>query len=99
MSEGTFPYTHRAYFPDEASAEMCAEDLPDYVTLIDPPLESDESMGWLLRAGRDVKNNGLLERHAEVEAIVVRHGGEYDGGIATRLSADPSLNTDPREAG
>jgi hypothetical protein len=35
---------------------------------------------WLLRAARDVEIDDLIDRHGMVEAIVVRHGGTYDGG-------------------
>lgn len=75
------PYTHWAYFPDEASARRCAAALPDHVTRV-REAESDPGR-WLLLAGRDVQIDRLIERHAEVEAIVERHGGEYDGGEAT----------------
>ena len=34
MSNSMIPYTHWAYFPDEATARACAEDLQDYVTRI-----------------------------------------------------------------
>ncbi|MBD3004715.1 hypothetical protein [Streptomyces sp. 5-10] len=101
------PYTHWAYFPDRGSAQVCVSDLQDYVTRIDPPIEG--SPQWLLRAGRDVSIDGLLNRHDEVEAIVSRYGGRYDGGEAAHLSvddglqpiADPALSdaSDPRGDG
>lgn len=106
MSRKIIPYTHWAYFPNKAMAQDCARELPDYVTRIDPPLD-DESPGWLLRGGRDVEIDGLLERHAEVETIVLRCGGMYDGGEATYMPVvdrfeavpDPDLGNpaDPRE--
>ncbi|MEU1312550.1 hypothetical protein ABZ419_27175 [Streptomyces cinnamoneus] len=91
----TIPYTHWAYFPDQASARGCADELLDYVIRI----REAEGSQWLLLAGRDVETAGLIERHAEVEAIVVRHGGDYDGGEATYLEGqpvvDPMLTEDP----
>jgi len=91
---GTIPYTHWAYFPDEASARRCAMDLADFVTRIREPAIS--GAGWLLLAGRDVEVDYLPARHGEVEAVVERHGGTYDGGEATYLGtgrpvADPLL--------
>ena len=88
----TIPYTHWAYFPDEASAQRCQKDLGDYVTRIRRTKGEPE---WLLLAGRDVEIEGMPDRHHEVEAIVSRHGGEYDGGEASYLAglpvADPML--------
>ncbi|MFS0691925.1 ribonuclease E inhibitor RraB [Streptomyces nitrosporeus] len=84
----TISYTHWAYFPDRTSAEACAKDLADYVTRLhepDPPVTPK----WRLLAARDVEVGGLDERHREVEAIVTRHGGEYDGGEATYESGHP----------
>lgn len=90
------PYTHWAYFPDKASAERCARDLADYVTRVREPLAG--SSEWLLLAGRDVEIGHMVERHEEVEAIVERHGGMYDGGESTWLEgtpvADPMLTGD-----
>ncbi|UQI49822.1 ribonuclease E inhibitor RraB (plasmid) [Streptomyces sp. HU2014] len=89
------PYTHWAYFPDQESARRCAGDLADYVTRI----RKAEGSQWLLLAGRDVETARLEERHAEVEAIVKRHGGDYDGGEATYLAGkpvvDPMLTDEP----
>lgn len=73
------PYTHWMYFPDEQSAQKCASALPEYRARVDPPLEGREE--WLLRAARETTN--LLQRHKEVESIVVMHGGCYDGGETT----------------
>ena len=84
------PYTHWAYFPDEASARRCAVDLADYVTRIDPPWE--EVPHWLLRAGRDVEIEKMIERHGEVEVIVKRHGGDYDNGEMGRLTGAPVID-------
>ncbi len=88
------PYTHWAYFLDEATARRCAGDLADFVTRVREPLP--DSTEWLLLAGRDVSIDRLVERHGEVAAIVERHGGKYDGGEATYLGAgrpiaDPML--------
>lgn len=92
------PYTHWAYFPDETSARRCAEDLADYVTRVNEPIEGVPE--WLLLAGRDVAIDDLEQRHEEVAAIVVRHGGTYDGGEVTYnrttgvAVADPMLVRD-----
>ncbi|WP_228982160.1 ribonuclease E inhibitor RraB [Streptomyces sp. DH12] len=90
----TIPYTHWAYFPDRASAEGCAKELADYVTRISEP-DPAITPKWRLLAARDVEVGRLVERHREVEAIVTRHGGEYDGGEATydsgRPVADPMI--------
>ncbi|WP_328973893.1 ribonuclease E inhibitor RraB [Streptomyces sp. NBC_00239] len=88
----TIPYTHWAYFPDRAGAETCAAELADYVTRISEP-DPDLTPQWLLLAARDVEIAGLQQRHREVEAIVIRHGGDYDGGEATYESGRPV--TDP----
>jgi hypothetical protein len=87
MTGRTIPYTHWAYFPDRSSAEACARDLPDYVIRIQGP----EDCRWLLRAGRDVEVGHMVERHREVEEIVVRHGGDYDGGENSRLEGDSAI--------
>lgn len=91
---GTIPYTHWAYFPDRASAEECANELADYVTRISEP-DPEVTPQWRLLAARDVEVAGLEQRHREVEAIVTRHGGDYDGGEATyesgRPVADPAI--------
>lgn len=92
----TIPYTHWAYFPDEAAAERCRQELADYVTVVRKTEDEEDGPEWLLLAGRDVEIERMVERHGEVEAIVVRHGGEYDGGEATCTAAgepvvDPML--------
>ena len=81
------PYTHWAYFPDEASARRCAEALADFVIRILPP--DDEVPEWLLLAGRDVEVDHMVERREEVAAIVERHGGTYDGGESTWANGEP----------
>lgn len=96
LGTGTIPYTHWAYFPDEASAERCREDLGDYVTRIQLSVEEPE---WLLLAGRDVEIEGLVERHAEVRGIVARHGGYYDGGECTYRAGTPVADPLLVEAG
>lgn len=87
------PYTHWAYFPDEAGARRCARDLADYVTRIREPLP--DGIEWLLLAGRDVEIDHLVARHGEVAAIVTRHGGRYDGGEATYDTAAGGAVADP----
>ncbi|MEU5742040.1 ribonuclease E inhibitor RraB [Streptomyces tendae] len=97
MTDRMIPYTHWAYFPDEASARACTSDLADYVTRVQPSAADDGQ--WLLLAGRDVPIGRMVERHEEVEAIVIRHGGDYDGGESTWLDgepvADPMLTFQP----
>ena len=87
MTERMIPYTHWAYFPDEANTRACASDLADYVTRVQP--SAGGGTQWLLLAGRDVPVNRMVERHEEVEAIVVRHGGVYDGGESSWLNGQP----------
>ncbi|MGW1411535.1 ribonuclease E inhibitor RraB [Streptomyces sp. NPDC002403] len=89
MTTAKIPYTHWAYFPDEAGAERCRQDLADYVTQV---RKTKDGPKWLLLAGRDVEIEHLVERHGEVEAIVVRHGGEYDGGEVTYLAGEPVVD-------
>lgn len=89
MSSNIIPYTHWAYFPDEASARHCAAELADYVTRI---RQSHADSQWLLLAGRDVEVDGLVERHGEVAAVVERHGGLYDGGESTWLEGEPVVD-------
>lgn len=90
----TIPYTHWAYFPDEASAQRCAKDLADYVIRIQEAVDG-APLERLLLAGRDVPIDQLVERHKEVAAIVTRHGGQYDGGEATYNIATGSAVADP----
>jgi hypothetical protein len=86
-------YTHWAYFPDEASARRCAkQDLGDYVIRIRKCVEGAD---WLLLAGRDVEIDHMVERHNEVQAIVERHGGFYDGGESTWDTGTGEAVADP----
>jgi hypothetical protein len=93
------PYTHWAYFSDEASARACAADLPDYITRVN---EVAGEHRWLLLAGHDIEVADLPQWHVALEEIVERHGGEYDGGEATFDHgvpvADPML-TDHNDQG
>ncbi|MFJ4473263.1 ribonuclease E inhibitor RraB [Streptomyces sp. NPDC089424] len=82
------PYTHWAYFPDKASAQACAAELSDYVTQIRQAVP-EAHLPWLLLAGRDVEIDHMVQRHDEVEAIVIRHGGDYDGGESSWLEGQP----------
>ena len=59
----------------EEVAQLHAEH-PALADLPEPPPHGE----WLLLAAREVEIDGLIERHDEVEAIVIRHGGFYDGG-------------------
>lgn len=95
---GIIPYTHWAYFAEEAPARACAEqDLKDYVVRIQRSVDDeDPDLRWLLLAGRDVAIDDLIDRHNEVRAIVEQHGGFYDYGEATYVLgegavADPML--------
>jgi hypothetical protein len=90
------PYTHWAYFPDEAGAQRCSEDLKDYVIRIQKAFEGPE---WLLLAGRDVAIDDLIERHDQVRAIVERHGGLYDFGESTHDASTGEAVADPMLTG
>jgi hypothetical protein len=81
LQEPGTPYTHWMYFPDRASADACAAELPQYFIRIDPP--DEDVPEFLLRAERNVLRGWLSVRHREVESIVKRHGGWYDFGEAT----------------
>jgi hypothetical protein len=53
----------------------------------------------LLIAARVAKLSDLVERHETVEAIVIRHGGFYDGGESGWLNSrtgEPVRQADPR---
>lgn len=75
----TIPYTHWMYFTDRGAAERCAAELGGLDFLCGIDYEADEAK-WLLRAARSVEIEDMVARHGMVEAIVVRHGGFYDGG-------------------
>lgn len=78
------PYTHWAYFSDEATAKACGAELStrfDCLTAVDfIEAGTEDNRPWLLRAARTMAIDELVERHEEVEAVVERHGGFYDGG-------------------
>ena len=59
----------------EAIADLHSR-CPALASLPDPPQHGN----WLLRAARSVEIDDMIARHGMVEAIVVRHGGFYDGG-------------------
>lgn len=61
------------------AAEELAEFHAEYPALADLP-DAPQHGDWLLRAARSVEIGGMIARHDIVEAIVVRHGGFYDGG-------------------
>ncbi|MEV5749862.1 ribonuclease E inhibitor RraB [Actinoallomurus sp. NPDC052308] len=99
----TISYTHWAYFRDREAAEACRRDLADYVVRIRRSAADERQ--WLLLAGRDVEVDRLPERHTEVEEIVLRHGGEYDGGETAYSPTtggsvpDPMLTEDEDRSG
>jgi hypothetical protein len=89
---GTIPYTHWAYFEDRDDADECATELNGLGLLVRVDANSykgaDRSGEWLLRASWDVPIDDLIETHDRIEAIVVWHGGVYDGGESGWLDAD-----------
>ncbi len=89
VPDGSIPYTHWAYFDDEASARACAVDLgSDYRTVVRP---SQVEEGWLLLAGREVELGQQRSVENEVIAVVSRHRGIYDGGEASYLDTGDGL--------
>ena len=66
------------FSPPFADAEL-AEFQAGYPALADLP-DAPQHGDWLLRAAREVEIGGMVARHDMVEAVVVRHGGFYDGG-------------------
>lgn len=74
-------YTHWAYFKNYEQATACKANLPDYVVRIEGP--TDYRTDWLLRAGHDAPEGFPKGWSDEIESIVSRHGGEYDGGEMT----------------
>jgi hypothetical protein len=87
----TIEYTHWSYFPSQADADQCAAALgrADFACQVKPsrvdqdgePLADDTpTTEWLLLATKPVEVDRLEHRHAEVETVVGRHGGDYDGG-------------------
>jgi regulator of ribonuclease activity B len=77
------PYPHWAYFSDRRSADGCAAELAakfDCRVVVDS-FESDSGgTEWLLRAARSMPAEELDGCHKEMQAIVERHGGFFDGG-------------------
>lgn len=88
----TMPYTHWAYFPEQAPAEACGKELTERFNCLSAVDESasttPETPLWLLRASRTVTISHLVEAHGEVEAVVESHGGTYDGGESGWLSLE-----------
>ncbi len=88
-----YPYTHWAYFTAEQAARRCAEELTaaGYLCMVDPPGFDPASVDrpvepstteWVLRAaGPEVLEPGdARAMRSPVKTIVLRHGGDYDGG-------------------
>jgi hypothetical protein len=75
-------YTHRAYFGDRDAAFRCAAalDALEFAVSVDASSMPEPGEKLLLRAAREVSTDKLVARHGAVEAIVLRHGGFYDGG-------------------
>ncbi|HKS45535.1 MAG TPA: hypothetical protein VJT49_10555 [Amycolatopsis sp.] len=86
---GTIPYTHWAYFTDEAAAKACGAELSErFDCLIDVELgERVDDKPYLLLAARPVGIGELPERHDEVQIVVQKHGGSYDFGESGWLPA------------
>jgi len=83
MPSNRIPDTHWSYFLERSEAEACATELNEKGLLVRIDLDSWDFGDWdepavLLRASWDVMD--LSEAHAEIEAIVERHGGFDDGG-------------------
>lgn len=76
------PYTHWAYFPAREAAQSCADELnrKDFLAAVDATVDPTPGIEWLMRAAKNVRVGDMVQRHGEVEEVVVRHGGEYDGG-------------------
>ncbi len=81
MSNDTIPSTHWGYFEDPDAAQRCAAELTnlDFLCGVDFSQTLDDT--WVLRAVRDIPiGDGMTARRDLVKAIVVGHGGVYDGG-------------------
>jgi hypothetical protein len=99
------PYTHWSYFAHREQAERCRAELADLGFRVAPVrLEAEgahQPREWLLRAAKEVeltdpdgpRPNPFLDRHNEVQAIVERFGGDYDGGEATYLPDEAGGST------
>jgi hypothetical protein len=83
------PYTHWALFTSKPKAQECEAELArnGYTVRVDAvedviqqKLADTDEERWLLRASKPVTLNDLIDRHSEVQMIVERHGGRYDGG-------------------
>lgn len=82
MNDSLIPYTHWSYFTDCGAAEVCGRELDvrfDCLAAVDES-EWDGEVSWLLRASRTVSLDWPNGWHDEIEEVVVRHGGFYDGG-------------------
>lgn len=81
------PYTHWSYFRDRDAAETCGNELDlRFECLIDireaVGAGEDGPEPWLLLAGRTVDVDGVSDWYSDVQAVVERHGGNYDFGEA-----------------
>jgi len=101
------PYTHWALFTSRPKAEACQAELAELgftVTVdlvedvIGQKLADTDDERWLLRATRDLTLNDLISGAREVESVVRRHGGRYDGGELASFvhptDAPPQLQSD-----
>jgi hypothetical protein len=76
------PYTHWSYFKDQVAAETCGRELDvrfDCLSAVDES-DWDGERQWRLLAARTVSLGWPNGWHAEIEEVVERYGGFYDGG-------------------
>jgi hypothetical protein len=85
------PYTHWAYFDSPEQASSCGSELATKEFLVDVTSVDSDADGadrWLLRAAKPVPIGHMVARRDQVEAVVERHGGIYDGGESGWLDLD-----------
>jgi hypothetical protein len=92
-------YTHWAYFALPEQAKACAAELRETFTArtrieqVEPPTLPAER--WLLRAMTVFPHDELIHQHNDVEAVVKRHQGSYDGGEAGGFDAETGVMITP----
>lgn len=99
MNTNLIPYTHWSYFTDRAAAESCGRELDvrfDCLAVVD---RSYDDTQWLLRASRTVSLDWPGGWHGEIEEVVVRHGGFYDGGESGWLDTTTGKYVEMAEGG